>query len=175
MRELKIVTPRLELHGGTAEIARAAFENLHQFGQLLDGRASPEWPPPLTEDVQEVTALALEADPELPGWYSWYFVERASRLIVGQGGFKGKPVHGTVEIGYSLVPSSQGKGYATEAAGGLIQWVFDHPKVTRVVAETLPHLAQSIRVMVKNGMSFIAEDKKQGIVRYGVSRVSRSP
>ncbi len=166
--ELKFLTERLELIAATGELARAAFDDRSRFEAMLDASVTAEWPPPLTEDVQEFTALALEGNPDLPGWLAWYFVERTERILIGQGGFKGRPnEEGGAEIGYSLVPSFQGKGYATEAAGGLIDWAFGHDEVKFVIAETLPHLTQSIRVMEKNGMRFLLADAVRGIVRYG--------
>jgi RimJ/RimL family protein N-acetyltransferase len=165
---LQLLTERLELIAATAEIARAAYGDRPRFAALLGASVSAEWPPPLTEDVQEFTALALEGNPDLPGWLAWYFVERSERILIGQGGFKGRPnEHGGAEIGYSLVPSFQGRGYGTEAAGGLIDWAFGHDEVKLVIAETLPHLTQSIRVMEKNGMRFLFADSERGIVRYG--------
>jgi ribosomal-protein-alanine N-acetyltransferase len=165
---VKVVTERLELIAASGELARAAFADRARFAAMLDATVPAEWPPPLTEDVQEFTALALEANPDLPGWLAWYFVERKQRILIGQGGFKGRPSEeGAAEIGYSLIPSFQRQGYATEAAGGLIDWAFGHGEVKFVTAETLPHLKESIRVMEKNGLRFLAEDKERGIVRYG--------
>jgi [ribosomal protein S5]-alanine N-acetyltransferase len=168
---IKVMTQRLALIAATAELARAAFADRARFAAMLKARVTEEWPPPLTEDVQEFTALALEADADLPGWLAWYFVERTQRILIGQGGFKGRPnEEGAAEIGYSLIPSFQRRGYATEAAAGLIDWAFGHAEVKLVVAETLPHLRDSIRVMQKNGMRFLLEDKGRGIVRYGLWR-----
>jgi ribosomal-protein-alanine N-acetyltransferase len=139
-----------------------------QFGRMLQAAVPPEWPPPLTEDTLEFTTQSLEGDPELVGWLAWYFIQQQGRVLIGQGGFKGKPSEeGMVEVGYSVLPHFQGKGYATEAARGLIEWAFADARVSQVTAETLPHLIESIRVMEKNGLHFVGEDKDQGIVRYG--------
>ena len=168
---IKVMTERLALIAATADLARAAFADRARFEAMIEARVPEEWPPPLTEDVQEFTALALEADAILPGWLAWYFVERTQRILIGQGGFKGRPTEeGGAEIGYSLIPSFQRKGYATEAAAGLINWAFSHKEVKFVTAETLPHLTDSIRVMEKNGMRFLLDDKARGIVRYGLWR-----
>jgi len=168
---IQVMTERSALIAATAELARAAFGDRVRFEAMIKARVPEEWPPPFTEDVQEFTALALEADANLPGWLAWYFVERSQRMLIGQGGFKGRPTEeGGAEIGYSLIPSFQRKGYATEAAAGLIHWAFSHQEVKLVTAETLPHLTDSIRVMEKNGMRFLLEDKARGIVRYGLWR-----
>jgi hypothetical protein len=41
----------------------------------------------------------------------------------------------------------QRQGYATEAVGALLSWAFQGPAVQMVVADTLPGLTPSIRVM----------------------------
>jgi len=77
--------------------------------------------------------------------------------LVGVAGFKGRPVDGSREIGYSLLPSFQGSGDATEASRELIRWAFSHRDVERVTSETLPDLLDSLRLMEKCGMRFIGD------------------
>ncbi|MER3514457.1 MAG: hypothetical protein C4310_08775 [Chloroflexota bacterium] len=57
-------------------------------------------------------------------------------VLVGSGGFKGPPHAGAVEIGYSVLPQYQGKGYATEMVAGLVRRALKHAEVDRIVAET---------------------------------------
>jgi ribosomal-protein-alanine N-acetyltransferase len=44
--------------------------------------------------------------------------------LIGRLGFKGKPEHGAVEIGYGIVPAHRQQGYATEAGQVLIARAF---------------------------------------------------
>ncbi len=84
---------------------------------------------------------------------------------------KGKPTFdGTVEIGYSVLTEAQGLGYATEAVQGLVSWAFEHPEVLRVIAETLPELTPSIRVLEKSGFVSVAEGSEEGLIRFELSR-----
>ena len=54
--------------------------------------------------------------------FGYYQIRRQSDgLAIGGVGFKGPPNGGVVEIGYGLVPSARGHGYATEALGTLVQ------------------------------------------------------
>jgi RimJ/RimL family protein N-acetyltransferase len=54
--------------------------------------------------------------------FGYYQIRRQSDgLAIGGVGFKGPPDGGVVEIGYGLVPSARGQGYATEALGALVQ------------------------------------------------------
>ena len=50
------------------------------------------------------------------------------------------------------LPAFQACGYATEASRRLIAWAFSHAEVDGVIAETMPDLRPSIRVMEKCGM-----------------------
>ncbi len=100
-------------------------------------------------------------------------VPQNERQLAGTVGFKGKPVDGSCEIGYSVLKGFEGFGYATEAARRLIEWAFEHPEIQVVAAETLPDLAGSIRVMEKCGMRSVGEGTPEGDVRtlrYAVSR-----
>lgn len=72
--------------------------------------------------------------------------------LVGVGGFKGPPTDGVVELGYSIVPSAQRRGYATKAVRELIESGRERG-AKRVRAETLPSLTPSIRVLQKLGFT----------------------
>ncbi len=56
-------------------------------------------------------------------------------MAVGGIGFKGRPEGGVVEIGYGLVPSARGHGYAAEALRALLEVAADLG-VTTVRADT---------------------------------------
>ena len=66
--------------------------------------------------------------------------------------YKGPPVDGTVEIGYSVVPSWRRRGLATEASRALIEAAWGCG-AEAVVAHTLPHLTPSIRVLQELGFA----------------------
>jgi len=56
------------------------------------------------------------------------------------------------EIGWSLHPDAQGKGYATEAARALLRLGFEDLGLHRIIAECDPRNVASIRVMERIGM-----------------------
>ena len=58
----------------------------------------------------------------------------------------------TAQIGYSLVPSSWGQGYATEALRALVDELLAGGRVRRVFGETMVDHSASRRVMEKAGM-----------------------
>lgn len=97
----------------------------------------------------------LKANPDVLGWWTYLFVHAEDRVLIGQGGYKGKANGaGTVEIGYAIVPSHRRRGLATETAQGLIDNAFAHAHVKRVDAHTLAEPNPSTKVLEKVGMKF---------------------
>jgi [ribosomal protein S5]-alanine N-acetyltransferase len=88
----------------------------------------------------------------------WLVVDKQSKLIVAEMGFKGPPVDGgRVEIGYGTMPTMQGKGYMTEAVQGLLQWADSRSDINLVLAETHTSNLPSIRVVQKNGFEQVSQ------------------
>lgn len=167
----RLFTGRLELIAATPELARAAATSSAALAQGLGAEVPRGWPPALMADHQLEWATELERRPELTGWLCWYIVQVSPPILVGSIGFAGRPdSDGAVECGYSLVAKYQRRGYATEAVGGLIDWAFSHPEVRRVRAHTYPHLAASIRVLEKNGLSHVGDGDEPGTLRFELSR-----
>ncbi len=126
------------------------------------------WPPALYDDSARAFALSrLEAHPEEIGWWHFYVVEcEPVPTLAGLVGFKGPPRDGMVEVGYSILPQRQGRGLAEEAIRALIVRAFEHPEVNRVVAETLPDLAPSLRVLEKLGFAPAGAGSEPGVLRF---------
>ena len=133
----------------------------------LTAATPAEWPPPLSDDATFRFFLdILQRDPAFAGWDCWYGIEKQSRQPITTCGFKGRPdTTGTVEIGYSVVPSRQRQGFASEAVAALIGWSAGQGART-VVGETFPELTASIRVMEKNGLIFDGQGSEPGVIRY---------
>jgi len=91
------------------------------------------------------------------GYGYWAIEERASGKFVGEAGFADfmrdlePSVKGLPEIGWVLVPSVHGKGYATEAARAAIAWAESDLKASRMVCLIHPENGASIRVAEKCG------------------------
>jgi [ribosomal protein S5]-alanine N-acetyltransferase len=91
-------------------------------------------------------------------WLPYLFIFRPDQVLVGLGGFKSVPdAKRTVEIGYSVAPSYQSKGFATSAAGQLIAIAFESNLVDCVCAHTLAEPNASTRVLEKCGMTQVSE------------------
>jgi len=100
----------------------------------------------------------LKADPSQFGWGVWLVIEKESNSIIGDIGFKGKPdSNHTVEVGYGIKPSSQNKGYATEAVKEIIKWAFTFDCVDKIVAECYEDNLSSIKVLEKLNMKRVGQ------------------
>jgi RimJ/RimL family protein N-acetyltransferase len=82
-------------------------------------------------------------------WLPWLVIVHKS--VVGMCGFKSPPNdYNSVEIGYGMVTSQRGKGFATEAVHLLVQAGFARQEIRSITAATIPSNAASIRVLEKN-------------------------
>ncbi len=175
MPSLRLFTPRLELVAGTSELARAEMKDFPAFAALLDVPIPENWPPPLNHENSQRHFLSSmeEATQNDAGWNLWFCILRHPRVLLGNIGFKGVPIDGVVEIGYSVLEAHHRKGYCTEAARALIDWAFKSPRVNSLTALTLPELLPSIRVMEKCGLTFTGDgpiEDGMKTVRYELTR-----
>lgn len=155
MPGVAIATARLELVAATFDHCVAEVADPVRLGTMLRARVPADWPPPLNDEGSQRFFLeTLRGHPELVGWSVWYWVARDEpRTVIGNGGFKGAPADGTVEIGYSMLPAFQRRGFASEAVDALVRWAFADERVVRIVAETFAELEPSLGVLRKTGFT----------------------
>jgi RimJ/RimL family protein N-acetyltransferase len=167
---MKLFTPRLELVSATLEMVTADLHQRERLEALLRARIGDGWPPPLV-NVEAMRRMknALVQDPALGGWTTWYWITRRPRVLIGLSGFKTKPVRGQVEIGYTVLSAWQRRGYATEVVRAMIDWAFANG-VHRVIAETLPELVASQRVLEKCCFKLRGQGSEAGVLRYECRR-----
>ena len=97
----------------------------------------PEPPPLFGADLAGFRDRMAETPDEL-GWWVWLAIRREDALAVGVCGLGGRPDReGTVVMGYAVYPHLEGRGYATEAALGVMEWALARPGV-RCVRATVP-------------------------------------
>lgn len=147
-----IQTSRLTLVPFTLALVRAALRNRVDFGRLLAARVPNDWPNDDVLSMLSQDALLLEAEPQRSEW-SYLVVHTEERALIGDIGFHAPPdANGSVEIGYDILASHRGQGYAVEASRALLDWAFQQPGVRYVVAESLVENVASIRVLEKLGL-----------------------
>lgn len=146
-------TERLLLIPVTESIARAAAEgDRAALGRAVAAQVPDEWPADIAA-MLPMWADQLAQDASAMGWGPWLAIELdGDPIVVGDLGFKGKPgSDGCVEIGFSTISESRGRGIATEAAARLLRWAFANGAAT-VAAECEVDNSASARVLHKLGM-----------------------
>ncbi|MEJ2184954.1 MAG: GNAT family N-acetyltransferase [Gemmatimonadota bacterium] len=170
-----LLTERLGLLPVTPETLQADLRGAAALARVLGVHVPGDWPPELYDrDAVLFTLQGLRRVPDNPNWWMYYLVRRPSEqapaTVVGCAGYKGPPEAGTVEIGYSILRAHRERGYATEAARALVQAAFRQRDVRRVIAETMPTLGASMRVLEKCSFRRVPGASAPGIIRYELPR-----
>jgi len=167
----EIRTQRLALIALTPECVRAeqaAEGNFHLLSQIIGCTIHSEWPPQHWEPHILVFILdQFAANPDQIGWHRYVALVEpdGKRTLIGcLGAFAKQPL--TCEIGWGILPSFEGHGYATEGMRVLIDHLRSDTRITSFIAHTFPSLPRSIRVMEKCGLIFDGDGEEPGTIRY---------
>lgn len=139
-------------------------------------------PTPRSEIEGDVLPAFLRYYERFEGLGFWAAIEKSSGRFVGW--FHFRPAKDAppdeVELGYRLIKSAWGKGYATEGSRALIDKGFAELGVQRVVAFTMAVNAGSRRVMEKAGLHLVRtfhqpwpdhiDGEEEGDVEYALLR-----
>jgi len=154
-------TERLIVTPFTPALAETTLTGRMHLGRALGVRVPDDW---LRDDEEILPVIAGmpgadPADGVYARWGWWLIVHRTERTLIGEVSFR-EPAAGTgtVEIGYGVVSTYQGYGYATEAAGAVVDWALRQPGVARVVASCLRDNLASRRVLEKLDMRQVGTD-----------------
>src|SRR3954465_6427006 len=93
-----------------------------------------EAPFPLDEAESMVRELA-DADPTSPGWFQYAIVSVADDIHIGDVGVNLHENRMQAEIGFTIAPRYQGKGFGSEAVLGVLAALFGERGLQRVSAE----------------------------------------
>jgi [ribosomal protein S5]-alanine N-acetyltransferase len=108
---------------------------------------------PELKEALEQTILPAVADSTKNYLFStlWTIISKSENKMVGDLCFVGEPnAVGEIEIGYGTYEEFQGKGFMTEAAGGMIGWAKEQSGVKAIIASTDKSNVASYSVLVKN-------------------------
>jgi [ribosomal protein S5]-alanine N-acetyltransferase len=96
-------------------------------------------------------------------WFTnWEIVLVSENLSIGGLGFAGMPDEdGKTAIGYMIDAKYWGKGYATEAVAGLIDWAMMDLTLKTITADTEHDNIPSQIVLEKNGFIKVGEGEAQ--------------
>ncbi len=159
---IQIETPPLRLVPCTVAAAQAAMADRAALEALLGVRVPADWPAEDLRDFLPIYGQIVDERAARQGWGIWLMLDPAAQSLVGDIGFKGPPdALQTAEIGYSVLPAFQGRGYASAAAQALVAWGFGQPGVRRIVANCRFDNAGSIRVLEKAGLRQTGRDRDE--------------
>ncbi|MFH1119246.1 MAG: GNAT family N-acetyltransferase [Bacteroidota bacterium] len=155
-----VETNRLILKPLTGDQLQKYLRNDHSLEkelglEYIDRMISPE-----LKEALEQTIIPGVAGPGRNYFFStlWTLISRAENRMVGDLCFMGEPnEEGDIEIGYGIYESERGKGYMTEAVGGMIRWAGTQPTVEAIVASTDRDNPASAAILVRNGFDLSGE------------------
>ena len=128
---------------------------------VLDGTRPAHWAADFPAEGDHVIAGLFA---EHPAWLGDYghrqVIERESGLVVGSIGLFWPPSDGVLEIGYGVVGSRHGRGYATEATRAMVAFALTAPGVHTVSAGVELTNPASVRVLEKCGFQHWSVDEE---------------
>jgi RimJ/RimL family protein N-acetyltransferase len=170
--ERTLRTRRLLLVATTLAHIEVELRDPQALGALLQASIPASWPPgEYDRDALEFFHERLLAGgASHVGWYGWYALTcdtqgKRETLIAGAGYF-GPPSHGSVEIGFSVVPEARGQGYASEMVNGLVAHAFAEQAVQQVIAHTFDANIASTRVLIGCGFQRVGTVGEAEMVEY---------
>jgi RimJ/RimL family protein N-acetyltransferase len=116
----------------------------------MDSRVPPD-PDRVRDRVDRFAALGGPAEDV---WFQFAITLPEDGAMVGDVGVGIKPGGGVAEIGYVLRPEFRGLGYASEAAGALVDHLIEQHSIHRIEAVLSVLNPASMRVLESIGMQF---------------------
>jgi ribosomal-protein-alanine N-acetyltransferase len=152
---------RLQLIPLPAAAAAVLPAGRAEAAQIIEAILPDAWPLP---DLLGILPMQAAATPDQERFGIWLIVERETNTVVGDVGFHGPPDGGRVEIGFSVIPDRRRRGYATEAAGAIVEWAIDQPDIGEIVARSDPDNVASARTLTATGFARVGE--RDGLIQW---------
>lgn len=128
---------------------------------VVAGARHPSWAGDYPTDGDRFIAIGTLNRPMPPLPWCHYQVALESGLVIGGAGFHGPPINETVEIGYGIVGSQRGRGYASQAVAELLRIAEESDLVAVVRATTTPTNRASQRVLERIKFSRIQDEGEE--------------
>jgi RimJ/RimL family protein N-acetyltransferase len=147
MTERALLTPRLRLVPVTAELCALANESADALSGALAADIHPDW-------MRSGLPLVRRGQESFRPWRPsrCVAIHRADKLVIGDIRFERTPDPApTYEIGYAIIPAYRRQGLAVEAAGRVIDHLFEAEGATLIVAGCDRRNRASVRTLRKLG------------------------
>ena len=163
-----IRSERLELVSLSPHFIDAILAGRRKEAERLAGPRLPEdWP---DERDARWLRIRLEQMRTQPGWQEWLVrgmvLKDGERTMVGHLGFHGPPEQiGRAEMGYTVFPEYRRRGFAAEAARGMMEWARIRHHITRFYLSVAPDNGASLAMAAKLGFRQAGEqiDEEDGL------------
>jgi len=119
---------------------------------------------PLCEEILSMTVNYYKNVGYSPPWIGYFVMH--NNVMVASAGFKGRPMHGTVEIAYGTFENFRRQGIGATICKQLVELSLNTDLAVRITARTLPQNNFSTRILEKNNFVClgIVEDLDDGSV-----------
>ncbi len=118
------------------------------------------------EFQRRVEARPKQFDSRALGRFEWLVVARESNQAIGWVSLRvGDGGRGTAEIGYSILATHRGTGYASEASRAVVDFAFERSDLRQVDACCVPANAASRRLLARIGFHEVRVQRNGAIVR----------
>jgi RimJ/RimL family protein N-acetyltransferase len=140
-------------------------ETLFAYRIMPEVFAYQSWNPPRMDEVETFIRQNLATPPNtINTWLQLAICLRTGPMI-GDIGIHFLEDDAQVEIGYTLSPDYQGRGYAFEAVKAVVNYLFLNLKKHRITASVDPENQKSISLLKKLGFRQEGHFKKSILIR----------
>ncbi|MEZ5994727.1 MAG: GNAT family N-acetyltransferase [Hyphomonadaceae bacterium] len=144
-----LYTPRLRLEPVTPELADAARSGQAAFANVIGAEAPSDW---CAASLGLVARSISHSWGPAPAATRAIAIHRREGAIIGDVRFEPSPrAAAEFEIGYGVARSRRRQGYAVEAAGAVIDWLFEDAGAETVLAGCDSSNIASVRTLRRLG------------------------
>jgi RimJ/RimL family protein N-acetyltransferase len=145
---MQLFTERLLLRDITIDDKQAIFD----YRSDAEANKFQSWIPETLEDVDSFIQRNNKEFNQPESWYQVLITDKETKAVIGDVGihFFGSE-NLQVELGITLSKNFHGKGYASEALEGVMNFLFNDLKKHRIMASVDPDNIDSLNLMVRIG------------------------
>lgn len=156
-----IEATNLKLAPCDQETLKAVMEGNESLSQQLGIPVAEDWLYADNHSLEQASQCLEEVAEK--GWWLYLVIDKEENVVVGSGGFKGKPDEkGMVEVGYEISPAHRGNDFATEVMEALIDHAFGNFRVKMITSYTLGELNRYAKVLLNCGFKRVERIKDTG-------------
>lgn len=154
----RVKTKRLQVITFEVAMIKALLEGAKELEKMIGYAVPADYP---MDVYKQFFPYKIDRFSKLPEENKWegLIIDSETATVIGDIGYKRGPNDkGEIDLGYSILPDYQGRGFATEAAAGMVAWGLKQPGVEKIIATCSPENKASIRVLQKAGLQQVRED-----------------